>query len=243
MSVMAAAHIRSYELIHRVRKDMGFDDTMVSFANHVRVFSPLNPNNPLHRFFAAFNERLFQGSLSSAMYKGEFPWPLKNFWGIKPGRYCDFIGINYYTRSTVKGLGDGVRPDVPLNDLGWEIYPQGIVELAEKLYSLCPLPIYITENGTCDNDDSFRSRYIYDHLKALCTSGLPFERYYHWCFCDNFEWLEGEAARFGVVKVDFDTQERSIKDSGRFLSEIATAGGVDGEMYDCYVRDKVYKIR
>lgn len=58
---------------------------------------------------------------------------------------------------------------------------------------LLPLPIYITENGTCDR---CRSRYLFDHLQALCNCGLPAKRYYHRCFCDNFEWLEGESARF-----------------------------------------------
>ena len=97
----------------------------------------------------------------------------------------------------------------PVNDLGWEIYPQGIVEVSRKVYRLLPRPIWITENGTCDNTDRFRARYIAEHLAALCNSDLPVERYYHWCFCDNFEWVEGCSARFGLVHVDYDTQKRT----------------------------------
>ena len=80
---------------------------------------------------------------------------------------------------------------------------------------------YITENGTCDNEDKFRSRFIYEHLKVLCESNLPVHRYYHWCFLDNFEWLEGESARFGIVHVDFETQKRTVKKADIFTGKLS----------------------
>lgn len=240
MSVMAAAHIMAYGRIHKLRKGMGFDDTKVSFANHMRVFAPSNAKNPLHRIFASLTERFFQGALSKAMYCGIFEWPVRNLCKLPKGKYCDFVAVNYYTRSTVSGLSDGVRGGAPVNDLGWEIYPEGIVECSKKLFELCSEPIYITENGTCDNTDSFRSRYLYDHIKALCESELPFKRYYHWCFCDNFEWIEGEAARFGTVHVDYETQKRTVKRSGNFLSELIKANGVDDRIFDEYIKDQKY---
>ena len=106
-----------------------------------------------------------------------------------------------------------------MNDLGWEIYPAGIVECCQKLHALLPeLPIYITENGTADNNDAFRRRYLYEHLKVLSESGLPVTRYYHWCFVDNFEWLEGESARFGLVNVDHMIAEHGI--TGEMAAEV-----------------------
>ena len=240
MNVLTQAHIEAYQLIHSLRKEAGFDDTMVSFANHVRVFTPENPKNPMHRFYASISERFFQGSLSIAMCTGAFTFPLRNIGKVKKGRYCDFIALNYYTRSTVSGLRDGVMKNVPVNDLGWEIYPKGIVECSQMLYKIMPLPIYITENGTCDNNDSFRSRYLYEHVLALSESGLPVERYYHWCFCDNFEWLEGESARFGIVHVNYETQERTVKKSGRFIQELIACRGVTDEMYNEYVKGVEY---
>lgn len=242
MSVLAAAHIQAYRLIHELQKAMGITDTRVSFANHVRIFAPLDPKNLLHRFFAWVSERFFQGSLSKALCTGEFTFPLSNVARAEKGKYCDFIAVNYYSRSSVAGLADGVRPGVPVNDLGWEIYPQGIAECCRKLYSICPLPIYITENGTCDNEDAFRSLYICDHLKALCESDLPVERYYHWCFCDNFEWAEGESARFGIVHVDYETQKRTVKKSGLFLRDVIAAHGVDEKIYDTYVKGEAYRM-
>ena len=75
----------------------------------------------------------------------------------------------------------------------------------------------------------------------MADSGLDFERYYHWCFCDNFEWLEGQSARFGLVKVDYDTQKRTVKRSGEFYSEMIKAGGVTEEMFQKYVKDGEYR--
>ena len=144
--------------------------------------------------------------------------------------------MNYYSRSTVSGLADGVAQGAEINDLGWEIYPQGIAEVCQKLYNITPLPLYITENGTCDNTDTFRSRYLYEHLKVLSECGLPVQRYYHWCFCDNFEWLEGQSARFGLVHIDYDTQQRTVKESGRFYAEMIRDGGVSDALYDTYCR-------
>jgi beta-glucosidase len=75
---------------------------------------------------------------------------------------------------------------------------------------------------------------------ALCLSELPVERYYHWCFCDNFEWLDGESARFGLVHVDYESQKRTLKKSGNFFSEVIRAGGVTKEIYEKYVKNEEY---
>ncbi len=243
MENMAYCHIRAYGMLHEIRADMGYTDTFVGFANHVRVFDPKNPKNPLHRLLARLAEWLFQGTLTLAMGTGRFRLPLRNRWHVKPGEYCDFNGVNYYTRSTVSGLADGVREGSPCNDLNWEIYPEGLVRCAEKLQKVLPRPLWVTENGTCDNDDRFRAKYIYDHLAAICASGLPFERYYHWCFCDNFEWLEGYSARFGLVHIDYETQKRTIKRSGEFYAGMIAAGGVTEEAFAEYVAKEAYDIR
>lgn len=243
MENMACAHIKAYGIIHTLRRKMGYSDTKVGFANHVRVFEPENPKNPAHAFFAKAIDHLFQGALSRAMSLGEFPLPLKNRWGLPRGEYSDFIGVNYYSRSTISGPADGVRKNCPKNDLGWEIYPEGIVRVSEMLHDILPRPIYVTENGTCDLNDSFRSRYIHEHLKAIARSDLPFERYYHWCFCDNFEWIEGNHAKFGIVSIEGAEKKRVVKKSGSFYAEIIRKKGVDRELYEKYVAAEEYNIR
>ena len=99
---------------------------------------------------------------------------------------------------------------------------------------------YVTENGTCDNEDTFRAKFIYDQLALLCTQENAVTRYYHWSFTDNFEWKEGESARFGIVHVDYDTQQRTVKDSGRFYASVIENGGVTHEAYDAWVAPQVY---
>lgn len=240
---MAYCHIQAYKILHEIRSAMGYDDTKVGVANHLRVFTPKDEKNLWHKTCAKLTEYLFQSALLKAMTLGEFSFPLRNFAHLPKGEYSDFHGVNYYSRSTVSGIGDGVRENSPRTDLGWEIYPEGITECAAMLYRLLPRPLWVTENGTCDNDDRFRSRYIYEHLKTVCESSLPFARYYHWCFCDNFEWIEGNSAKFGLVSVDPVSRQRSVKNSGQFYAAIIARGGADQELYDTYVLGQEYDVR
>ncbi len=240
---MAYCHIQAYRIIHEKRRAMGYTDTMVGAANHLRVFVPKNEKNPWHRFCSSVSEKLFQGYLLDAMILGRFRFPLNNWGRLPSGEYSDFHGLNYYSRSTLSTIGDGVRENCPKNDLGWEIYPQGIAECAAMLYNRLPRPIWVTENGTCDNQDRFRCRYLYEHLKVIANSRLPFARYYHWCFCDNFEWSEGNSAKFGLVSVDPDTRQRTVKKSGEFYSYVISQKGVDRALYKAYVAGEEFDVR
>ena len=148
------------------------------------------------------------------------------------GLWSDFLGINYYTRDHVHFTPNpgmlfgrlGVEPGAATNDLGWELYPEGLARLVRRYAPRYPLPIFITENGTADARDAFRARYLYDHLRVLhqlIQEGFDLQRYYHWTLMDNFEWIEGEAARFGLIEVDFETQRRTVRPSGRYYATIA----------------------
>ena len=230
---MGICHRRAYEKIHALRKKMSYTDTKVGFAHHMRSFAPYHAKNPWHRLCAKTSEYLFQGQISKSYLLGT---------AGDQGRYADFLGLNYYSRTASKGFADNTFPRVPVNDLGWEVYPQGIVECCEQLSKITPgLPIYITENGTADNTDTFRTRFIYEHVKALCESGLPVTRYYHWCFVDNFEWLEGFTARFGIVDFNTETMERTVKKSGEFYQKMIENRGVTAEMAAAAM-EEVYPI-
>lgn len=237
MNNLAVCHHKAYEMIHRVLDK--HKEVKVGYAHHVRVFEPLEKNNPVHIISTKLFEKAFQLELDKAFMLAEFNFPMKNIAKTKPGIYCDFIAINYYTRSAVGNFKDTYF-EGPKNDLGWEIYPEGIIEVAKKSYELVAMPIYITENGTCDNQDSFRSKYIYDHLKEIMDSALPIERYYHWCFVDNFEWKEGNSARFGIVFNDYSTQTRTIKESGHFYSQMIKDNGVTDAAYEQCVAHQSY---
>jgi len=166
------------------------------------------------------------------MAYGKFSFPLGLF-GRKKGTYYDFIGINFYTRNIVshfsfKPLEGGER-----NDLGWDISPKSLTKLVEKYHSKYKKDIYITENGTADKEDNFRSKFIYTHLKAI--SNLDYvKRYYHSTFMDNFEWAEGESAKFGLVKYNYTTKEKTIRPSGHFYTDIIINHEVNDDMIKKY---------
>ena len=230
MTNLAHAHITAYELIHALRAGK---PTRVTFAIHLRVFDPANPANPVHRALARAQEFLFQEAVTEAMCTGRFRMPLRRPAGIREGRYYDALGINYYSRSWVSKIGDAARPGAELNDLGWEIYPEGLERVARWAHDRWPAPIWVTENGTADNTERFRTQFLHDHLEivsAARATGLPFERFYHWCFVDNWEWAEGEVPRFGIVALDYATHERTVKPSGRFYADVIAAGGVTAEI-------------
>lgn len=230
---MTLCHIAAYRAIHRIRREKGFEGkTMVGVANHLRVFVPYN-KNPVNYVSAKIMDYLFQGAITRMMSYGR----LLSF-GRHRKKYYDFIGINYYTRSAVKGFSDKTLPGRPVNDLGWEIYPEGLYLLCRKYHRKYKAPVWITENGTCDEKDEFRAMFIYDHLYQvyrLINDGIPVERYYHWTLMDNFEWIEGESARFGLIHVDFETQKRTMRKSGEFYSQICRENLVSEELIRKYL--------
>ena len=236
MSNLAQAHCRAYGLIHALQPD-----AKVGVAHHLRVFDPARKHNPLDKTGARVMEYLFQTAILEATCYGRFLPPLKRTPRVEAGEYFDFLGINYYTRSWVKGVAQGTRPNSPINDLGLEIYPEGLTRLLTAMHEKYPAPIYITENGTADAADAWRARYVYDHLSAALAAEIPVERYYHWCFTDNWEWIEGEVPRFGLVELDYETQQRTIRPSGRFYADVIAHNGVTDEAYERWIVPTSYR--
>jgi beta-glucosidase len=108
------------------------------------------------------------------------------------------------------------------NSLGWDIYPQGLYKLlmALKVYNL---PIMITENGICTEDDSLRWDYIREHLVEIgraMDQGVNLLGYIYWSLMDNFEWAQGFTPRFGLVHMDYQNQKRTIRESARKLAQV-----------------------
>ncbi|MCL1906387.1 MAG: glycoside hydrolase family 1 protein [Propionibacteriaceae bacterium] len=230
MSLLAHGHIQAYQEIHKIQPH-----AKVGVSQHLRPFDAALPYNPVDRAGAATMAYLFQWASFDAMAYGRFRAPLKGSATVREGKYYDFTGVNYYTRSWVSGVAQGTRPNSPMNDMGWEIYPKGLTRLLKTVSRKYPGPIYVTENGTPDATDSFRARFIFDHLQAIMDSGVDVGRYYHWSFTDNWEWIEGEGPRFGLVAVDYDTQERFICESGRMYADIIANSGVTEKAYSRWV--------
>ena len=159
----------------------------------------------------------------------------------------DFLGVNYYQPRTVRLTpGDDLGWEVierpagaAVTAMGWQIEPEGLTDLLLRLATdHRGLPLYVTENGAALTDepdehgdvhDPVRVDFLRRHFVAAHEAierGAPLRGYYVWSFMDNFEWALGYRPRFGVVYVDYDTQQRVPKDSARFLREVAARNAV-----------------
>lgn len=243
---MIRAHIETYQLIHRIRSEKEFPGkTSVGVAHHLRIFEPAE-HKLRNRLPAKLTRYFFQDLIVTGMATGQLNFPLGvGGYPFGKGNYQDFLGINYYTRDMVRFQWNPgmmfvkltVNDSATTNDLGWEIYPAGLYRLCKHYYQKYQLPIFITENGICDQNDTQRVQFIYDHLREvakLIQEGIPVLRYYHWSFLDNFEWLEGESARFGLVANDYRTQTRTIRHSGRFYAELCQNKAITQEIISNY---------
>ncbi|RSK50195.1 GH1 family beta-glucosidase [Hymenobacter rigui] len=157
----------------------------------------------------------------------------------------DFLGVQNYTREVVQHapyvpllwarlVGAAAR-GVPFTDMGWEVYPESLYHMLRQFAAYPNAPrLLVTENGAAFPDqpnlmgrvpDAARQAYLQACIGQVLRArreGVPVDGYFAWSFTDNFEWAEGYAPRFGLVHVDYDTQRRTIKDSGhwygRFLA-------------------------
>lgn len=158
----------------------------------------------------------------------------------------DFVGINYYTGSVGRYKKDTDLFDLEKVDIGyektdfdWNIYPEGFYKVLLKIKDQYgAIPIYITENGACYNDevengrvkDQGRIDYLKQHLTSLkraMDSGVQIKGYLAWSLLDNFEWAEGYHKRFGIVHVDFNTLKRTKKDSYYWYKQTIKNGWFD----------------
>jgi beta-glucosidase len=167
----------------------------------------------------------------------------------------DFLGINYYFRHSVREapveegssvpFADlGARPVIPhageKTAMGWPVEPEGLKEMLVRIKDeYADVPIYVTENGRAVHDyidpeggvvDEERVSYLDSHFRAAHEAmerGVDLRGYMVWSFLDNFEWAEGYSKRFGLVFVEYGTQQRIPKSSARWYSGVIKRNGLE----------------
>jgi len=168
---------------------------------------------------------------------------------VRPDDYAimsvptDFLGVNYYTRQVVRSQTVQESQNLPVTlvrspeaertTMGWDVYPQGLHDLLCRLhFEYGPSAMYVTENGSAFVDvpdpngrveDPRRLAYLRDHLAAArraIDAGVPLKGYFGWSLLDNFEWERGYTQRFGLVRVDYDTQVRTPKASAEYYARV-----------------------
>ncbi|MEU6408303.1 family 1 glycosylhydrolase [Microbispora sp. NPDC046933] len=141
----------------------------------------------------------------------------------------DFLGVQNYTRVLLDADGVAVLPDgAELTQMGYEFYPQALENVVRRA-AAAGLPLIVTENGVATADDTRRVEFIRLALRGLercLAAGVDVRGYYYWSALDNFEWMLGYRPAFGLIGVDRDTQRRTVKDSARYLGDVARRNGL-----------------
>lgn len=166
----------------------------------------------------------------------------------------DFLGVNYYSRTLIrarrrpgKAQAETYEQVVPVpgasyTEMAWEIYPQGLRDVLLRIQrDYAPRRVIVTENGAAFDDswdgnnhvpDKRRVQYLREHIQALeevLQHGVPLCGYFVWSFLDNYEWIDGYSKRFGLVYVDYATQRRIVKESGRWYAAFIAAQQYTGK--------------
>ena len=185
--------------------------------------------------------------------KGEYPEQALQLWGddipIREGdmdvmkQDIDFLGVNIYQGTPIQVDENGVpdratfRTGYPLTMMDWPVTPKALYYGPKFLYERYGLPIIITENGLASMDwvaldgkvhdegrIDFLKRYLREYKRAA-ADGVELAGYFQWSIMDNFEWAEGYKRRFGLVYVDYETQERTLKESAKWYREVIKSNG------------------
>ncbi len=216
------------------------------FAGDARA-ETLRTAERAHRFHNRwFLDPVYRGEYTPGLFEdlGAAPPPIQEGDLKIISAPTDFLGVNYYNRWIVRAsseiaaneIASGIEyvtdlPDATFTQMGWEVYPHGLGLILEELTrNYHPRTLLITENGAAFDDewngngrvsDPQRVLYLSEHLRAVgdaITHGVPVAGYFVWSLFDNYEWAEGYSKRFGMVYVDFATQRRIVKDSGKWYA-------------------------
>jgi len=238
---MLKAHCLAYAAIHRVYKEKRWPEPKVSLAHFTVLYTPCRANSLLDSLSANIRHNYVNRSFIDSLISG---------WCIVPGmplarlpvkKSLDFLGLNYYSRDYIHFSGfmpsaifgricslEHHKDSGKRNFLNWEIYPKGIYDILME-FKRYNLPILITENGICAKDDNERIDFIKDHLKEVALAineGAKVFGYLHWSLLDNFEWTHGFGPRFGLIEVDYKTQQRTVRPSARVYANIIKENAV-----------------
>jgi len=223
--------------------------TVISLQPALPSSDSLEDRHAAERFGAFWN-----GAFLDPLLEGIYPEPIAaEFSALAAAgdlaamrQPIDFLGVNYYSRMYIRNAPESllgttwgaVPGGLRFTDMGWPITPDGLYEQLTSLQRRYgDLALYITENGACFTDhvaadgsvnDTERVAYLRDHLAAArraLAAGVKLRGYFVWSLLDNFEWTEGYARRFGVVRVDFASQKRTPKASFAFLADMIRRRG------------------
>lgn len=244
---VAAVHhqLLAHGLATQAFRASGADGQIGIALNLLPVYHVGSSDKPAVRVDAVEN-RMFLDPLLTGAYPTDAIGDLNGQLHVDPDRFaalvhegdlgvigapCDVLGVNYYGVAMIDERGNYGNA-YPTSAAGWQqIHAEGLYDLLTRLrddYPNLP-PMAITENGIPDDEtypglhDDARIEFLRTHLEQAARAiddGVDLRGYYAWSFLDNFEWARGLRQRWGLVNVDFDTQERTSKDSAHWYSQV-----------------------
>ncbi len=223
-------HGRVYDIIHVYNPH-----AKVGVAHNMAAFAPWRRWNPTDRLLSKIAKYFYNHSLLDAFLTGtlhlKFPFRRVMKISLPIKDKLDFFGVNYYTRvhlrfNPLKKMGVELRhrdlDGYGLTDMGWEIHPRGL-EKVLRYASKLGIPLIITENGIATRNDRKKIRFMKSHIDVVekcIREGIDLRGYFYWSLIDNYEWLQGLDARFGLYKVNFDTLERKPTKAAIYYSHL-----------------------
>ncbi|MGB2599892.1 MAG: glycoside hydrolase family 1 protein [Candidatus Omnitrophota bacterium] len=237
---MLKSHVAAYKAMKEIAQNTAqIKEPKISIAKSVTAFHPCSKYSIKDRMATFLRSNFYNHAFVKSAITGIADFMPFFHEKLSAKHTLDFIALNYYTREFIHYKGrhgeDSIGKTCPrghhevgeITDMGWEIYPEGMYEMI-KNFSQYRLPIFITENGIAASDP-VRKNFIKAHLEQVLRAinrGSPVIGYLYWSLLDNFEWAEGYRPRFGLVHVDYITQQRTIKESARYLSGIIRTGEI-----------------
>ncbi len=229
------AHAAAYRILHESFQEGNFHP-QVSVAKHVPVFTPCRSHWPIDRWVTAYTDRIFNQAFLDALMEG--CWFVPGIARLKIPEAqgtLDFLGVNFYGRQFIRwgpspgrwfgsscDLGHHPREVTERTAMGWDVHPASFHATLSR-WARLGLALLVTENGTAMVDDHRRWSFITRHLQAMAQAiqeGARVIGYCYWSLLDNFEWAHGYGPRFGLVDVDYSTQQRRIRQSAWRYAEV-----------------------
>jgi beta-glucosidase len=228
----------------------GINQLQLGLVSNAGYFEPLRPDNADDVAAAEASQKKEFGWYLDPLFKGTYhQTAIEAIPDLRPGdmdiikQKMDWLGVNFYSRSIKSTVDVPERiPGSSYTDFGWEVTPWALRGLLNRISTdYDKPPLYVTENGACYDDtvsgwwfkrvhDPKRTDYFRQHVQNVARSimdGADVRGYFAWSLLDNFEWAEGYSRRFGITHVDYKTQRRIIKDSGRWFARTAARNSID----------------
>ena len=266
---MLRANAAAYDEIHRwdtVDANGDGKAAQVGLVQNMIAFTPADPNKPNDVLGTKHANYIFNEMFINGAVRGDIDSNVDSV--ITPAERhpelagkADFIGVNYYFRGRITGLGYSFSTTIPLfdfspstgyrtpqspslpvcptecSDFGSEIYVEGFRKVLD-IAGGYGLPVYITENGIADADDDQRPGFLIKHLavlhKAIADGAADVRGYFYWSLMDNFEWSAGYYPKFGLYSYDPETLERTARPSARIYRDISHKNGIPADLLQRY---------